>query len=78
MKPEMTGSEIPPDSTVENSKKTSNSADSGEISHIEKVIQRSMEKVFDRKIKTLEKNMDARFDILQKVIKISYQNLPKK
>ena len=78
MKPEMTGSEIPPDSTVENSKKTSSSAESGEISHIEKVIQRSMEKVFDRKIKTLEKNMDARFDILQKVIKISYQNLPKK
>ena len=75
MKPEMTGSEIPPDSTVENSKKTSSSAESGEISHIEKVIQRSMEKVFDRKIKTLEKNMDARFDILQKVIKISYQNL---
>ena len=71
--PEKSG-EIPPDSTVENSKKTS----ADQENHIEKVIQRSMEKVFDRKIKTLEKNMDARFDILQKVIKISYQNLPKK
>ena len=71
MKPEVypvsekSGGEIPPDSTVENSKKT-NSDSSGE-GHIEKVIQRSMEKVFDRKIKIMEKNMDARFDILQKV-----------
>ena len=71
MKPEVypvsekSGGEIPPDSTVENSKKTNSESGEG---HIEKVIQRSMEKVFDRKIKSLEKNMEARFDILQKVI----------
>ena len=62
--PEKSG-EIPPDSTVENSKKTS----ADQENHIEKVIQRSMEKVFDKKIKSLEKNMETRFDILQKVIK---------